>query len=115
IWSDFKNNISLKVKETLNLKFTNDLARIYYSGARSSVENISQIVGTRGLMSDPGGKMIDKAINSSFLLGLSSHDFFISTHGARKGLADIAIKTSNSGYLTRKLVDSLVDVLITKK
>ncbi|MEK9137798.1 MAG: DNA-directed RNA polymerase subunit beta', partial [Bacteroidota bacterium] len=83
------------------------------SGARSKKESLRQISGMRGLMTKPSGEIIDKPIESCFREGLSVLEYFISTHGARKGLADTAIKTASSGYLTRKLVDVAQDVMIT--
>ncbi|MDE0506566.1 MAG: DNA-directed RNA polymerase subunit beta' [Candidatus Poribacteria bacterium] len=83
------------------------------SGARSKKEPIRQISGMRGLMTKPSGAIIEQPIESCFREGLSVLEYFISTHGARKGLADTAIKTASSGYLTRKLVDVAQDVMIT--
>ncbi len=83
------------------------------SGARSKKESLRQISGMRGLMTKPSGEIIDKPIESCFREGLSVLEYFISTHGARKGLADTAIKTASSGYLTRKLVDVAQDVMVT--
>ena len=83
------------------------------SGARSKSEPIRQISGMRGLMTKPSGEIIEEPIESCFREGLSVLEYFISTHGARKGLADTAIKTASSGYLTRKLVDVAQDVMIT--
>ena len=85
------------------------------SGARSKKEPIRQISGMRGLMTKPSGAIIEQPIESCFREGLSVLEYFISTHGARKGLADTAIKTASSGYLTRKLVDVAQDVMITMK
>ena len=83
------------------------------SGARSKREPIRQISGLRGLMAKPSGEIIEHPIESCFREGLSVLEYFISTHGARKGLADTAIKTASSGYLTRKLVDVAQDIMIT--
>ena len=83
------------------------------SGARSKKEPIRQISGMRGLMTKPSGAIIEQPIESCFREGLSVLEYFISTHGARKGLADTAIKTASSGYLTRKLVDVAQDVMVT--
>ena len=83
------------------------------SGARGSPAQIRQLAGMRGLMSKPDGSIIDTAITSNFREGLSMLEYFTSTHGARKGLADTALKTANSGYLTRRLVDVSQDVVIT--
>ncbi len=84
------------------------------SGARGSAAQIRQLAGMRGLMAKPSGEIIDTPIVSNFREGLSVLQYFISTHGARKGLADTALKTANSGYLTRRLVDVAQDVIITE-
>ena len=85
------------------------------SGARGSPAQIRQLAGMRGLMSKPDGSIIETAITSNFREGLSMLEYFTSTHGARKGLADTALKTANSGYLTRRLVDVSQDVVITSE
>jgi DNA-directed RNA polymerase subunit beta' len=85
------------------------------SGAKGNITQIRQMAGMRGLMTDPSGKIIDFPIRSSFREGLSVLDYFISTHGARKGLADTALRTSDSGYLTRRLIDVAQDVLIAEE
>ena len=84
------------------------------SGARGSRQQIRQLAGMRGLMAKPSGEIIETPITSNFREGLSVLEYFISTHGARKGLADTALKTANSGYLTRRLVDVAQDVIITE-
>jgi DNA-directed RNA polymerase beta' subunit len=83
------------------------------SGARGSTTQIRQLAGMRGLMAKPSGEIIETPITANFREGLSVLQYFISTHGARKGLADTALKTANSGYLTRRLVDVVQDVIIT--
>jgi len=82
------------------------------SGAKGNISQISQMAGMRGLMSDPAGRIIDLPIRSSFSEGLTVLEYFISTHGARKGLADTALRTADSGYLTRRLIDVSQDVII---
>lgn len=82
------------------------------SGARGSAAQIRQLAGMRGLMAKPDGTIIETAITANFREGLGVHQYFISTHGARKGLADTALKTANSGYLTRRLVDVAQDVIV---
>jgi DNA-directed RNA polymerase subunit beta' len=84
------------------------------SGAKGNISQITQMAGIRGLMHDPSGRIIDFPIRSSLRDGLSPMEYFISTHGARKGLADTALRTSDSGYLTRRLVDVAQDVIITE-
>ena len=83
------------------------------SGAKGNISQISQMAGMRGLMTDPSGRIIDFPIKSSLRDGLTPMEYFISTHGARKGLADTALRTSDSGYLTRRLVDIAQDVIVT--
>src|SRR5947209_11591347 len=82
------------------------------SGARGSQQQIRQLAGMRGLMAKPSGEIIETPITTNFREGLSVLQYFISTHGARKGLADTALKTANSGYLTRRLVDVAQDAII---
>ncbi len=84
------------------------------SGARGSAQQIRQLAGMRGLMAKPSGEIIETPITTNFREGLSVLQYFISTHGARKGLADTALKTANSGYLTRRLVDVAQDAIITE-
>ena len=85
------------------------------SGARGSAQQMRQLAGMRGLMAKPSGEIIETPITSNFREGLSVLQYFISTHGARKGLADTALKTANSGYLTRRLVDVAQDVIIREE
>ena len=85
------------------------------SGARGNASNFTQLAGMRGLMANPAGRIIELPIKSSFREGLSVLEYFISTHGARKGLADTALKTADSGYLTRRLVDVAQDVIIREE
>ena len=82
------------------------------SGARGSFEQIRQLAGMRGCMNNPKGETIERPIKSNFMEGLSVLEYFISTHGARKGLADTALKTADSGYLTRRPVDASQDVIV---
>src|SRR5690606_40872283 len=82
------------------------------SGARGNKSQIKQLGGMRGLMAKPSGEIIERPIISNFREGLSVLEYFISTHGARKGLSDTALKTADSGYMTRKLVDVAQDVII---
>jgi DNA-directed RNA polymerase subunit beta' len=84
------------------------------SGAKGNISQIRQMAGMRGLMTDPSGRIIDFPIKSSLRDGLTPMEYFISTHGARKGLADTALRTSDSGYLTRRLVDIAQDVIVTE-
>ncbi|NLL62558.1 MAG: DNA-directed RNA polymerase subunit beta' [Candidatus Atribacteria bacterium] len=98
-----------------NLSSFNPLYTMVESGARGSRRQIGQLAGMRGLMADPSGKIIEFPIRSNFREGLSCLEYFISTHGARKGLADTALRTSKSGYLTRRLIDVAQDLIITEE
>ena len=91
---------------------TNSVWMMSHSGARGSAAQMSQLAGMRGLMAKPSGEIIEQPIIANFKEGLSVLDYFNSTHGARKGLADTALKTANSGYLTRRLVDVAQDCII---
>src|SRR5678810_1190688 len=84
------------------------------SGARGSAQQIRQLAGMRGLMARPSGEIIETPIQANFREGLNVLQYFISTHGARKGLADTALKTADAGYLTRRLVDVAQDVIISE-
>ena len=84
------------------------------TGARGSAAQIRQLAGMRGLMAKPDGSIIETPITANFREGLDVLQYFISTHGARKGLADTALKTANSGYLTRRLVDVAQDLVIAE-
>ncbi len=99
--------------ETVDQKSMNSIYIMADSGARGSQAQIRQLAGMRGLMAKPDGSIIETPITSNFREGLNVQQYFISTHGARKGLADTALKTANSGYLTRRLVDVAQDVVIT--
>ncbi|MCD7098122.1 DNA-directed RNA polymerase subunit beta' [Stenotrophomonas sp. MMGLT7] len=100
--------------ETINQKSMNSLYIMADSGARGSQAQIRQLAGMRGLMARPDGSIIETPIKANFREGLNVQEYFNSTHGARKGLADTALKTANSGYLTRRLVDVAQDVVITE-
>ena len=95
------------------VRYLNPVFAMANSGARGSVEQIRQLAGMRGLMAKPSGKIIETPIKSNFREGLSVLEYFSSTHGARKGLADTALKTADSGYLTRKLSDVAQNVVVT--
>jgi DNA-directed RNA polymerase subunit beta' len=95
-----------------NLDQLNPIYMMANSGARGSFKQIRQLAGMRGLMANPKGEIIERPIKSNFVEGLSVLEYFISTHGARKGLADTALRTADSGYLTRRLVDVAQDVII---
>ncbi|MBS4179680.1 DNA-directed RNA polymerase subunit beta' [Lederbergia citrea] len=110
IWSAAKDVIQEKLMKTL--ESLNPIYMMSDSGARGNASNFTQLAGMRGLMANPAGRIIELPIKSSFREGLTVLEYFISTHGARKGLADTALKTADSGYLTRRLVDVAQDVII---
>jgi DNA-directed RNA polymerase subunit beta' len=93
----------------------NSIYMMAHSGARGSPAQMKQLAGMRGLMAKPDGSIIETPIISNFKEGLTVLEYFNSTHGARKGLADTALKTANSGYLTRRLVDVAQDCIITRR
>lgn len=103
------------IKKNRGSALPNPLFMMVDSGARGSRQQIRQLAGMRGLMAKPSGEIIEQPIISNFRQGLSVLEYFISTHGARKGLADTALKTADAGYLTRKLVDVAQDVIITEQ
>ena len=110
IWSQVKDVIQEKLMGSLSDR--NPIFMMSDSGARGNASNFTQLAGMRGLMANPAGKIIELPIKSSFREGLTVLEYFISTHGARKGLADTALKTADSGYLTRRLVDVAQDVIV---
>ncbi len=103
-----------KTGETARMPSFNSIYMMADSGARGSNQQIRQLAGMRGLMAKPSGEIIETPIKANFREGLSVLEYFVSTHGARKGLADTALKTANSGYLTRRLVDVAQDAVITE-
>ena len=113
IWTKARETITEALMANLD-KF-NPIYMMANSGARGNVGQISQLAGMRGLMADPTGKIIDLPIKANFREGLTVLEYFISTHGARKGLADTALKTADSGYLTRRLVDVSQDVIVREQ
>ena len=116
VWSTCSDRVSDELMTSLKRDVAGEPNSIYmmaHSGARSSPAQIKQLAGMRGLMAKPSGEIIERPIISNFKEGLSVLEYFNSTHGARKGLADTALKTANSGYLTRRLVDVAQDCIIT--
>ena len=111
LWEEATNKVTdVLMKSTMD-KF-NSVAMMADSGARGNKQQIRQLAGMRGLMADPSGRIIDRPIKSNFREGLTILEYFISSHGARKGLADTALRTADSGYLTRRLVDVAQDVIV---
>ena len=119
IWTHAGDEISSVMFRTLEhnegRKELNPVHLMVDSGARGNRQQVRQLAGMRGLMAKPSGEIIERPITSNFREGLSVLEYFISTHGARKGLADTALKTADSGYLTRKLVDASQDVIINEE
>ena len=125
IWTDTNDQLTNRLFDALeknddpfNKQSVDELNPVYVmvdSGARGSRQQIRQLAGMRGLMAKPSGEIIERPILSNFREGLSVLEYFISTHGARKGLADTALKTADSGYLTRKLVDVSHDIIVSEE
>ena len=118
-WSDCTNKVADKMLDVISSPSDNQPINSVYmmahSGARGSAAQLKQLSGMRGLMAKPSGEIIENPIKSNFKEGLSVLEYFTSTHGARKGLADTALKTASSGYLTRRLVDVAQDAVIREK
>ncbi|MCE2465322.1 MAG: DNA-directed RNA polymerase subunit beta' [Dehalococcoidia bacterium] len=112
-WTNASDQMEEIVKE--ELASYGGVALMAVSGAKGNIAQIKQMAGMRGLMSDPKGRIIDLPIKSSFREGLTALEYFISTHGARKGLADTALRTADSGYLTRRLIDVAQEVIILEQ
>ncbi|MGB4107390.1 MAG: DNA-directed RNA polymerase subunit beta' [Alphaproteobacteria bacterium] len=118
IWSKCTDDVADAMMKGISNISEGNLNSVYmmaHSGARGSAAQIRQLAGMRGLMAKPSGEIIETPIISNFKEGLSVLEYFNSTHGARKGLADTALKTANSGYLTRRLVDVAQDAIITQE
>ena len=113
LWNDASN----KMEEIVgaDMEDYGGIAVMAKSGAKGNITQIKQMAGMRGLMSNPKGRIIDLPVKSSFREGLTALEYFISTHGARKGLADTALRTADSGYLTRRLIDVSQDVIILEE
>ncbi len=119
IWThsteEISNAMYTAIEENAGSDETNPVFMMVDSKARGSRQQIRQLAGMRGLMAKPSGEIIERPITSNFREGLSVLEYFISTHGARKGLADTALKTADAGYLTRKLVDVAQDVIVVEQ
>ena len=113
IWEKATNDVTEAMKD--NFDELNPIYMMAQSGARGNMNQLRQIAGMRGLMAKPNGESVEIPITSSFIEGLSVSEFFLSTHGARKGSADTALKTAESGYLTRRLVDVAQDVIVREE
>ena len=115
VWDDATDKVAALLKEQGNRDKFNPIWMMADSGARGSIDQIKQLSGMRGLMVNPQGKKIEVPVKSCFRNGLSVLEYFISSHGGRKGLADTALKTADSGYLTRRLVDVSQDVIVREE
>ncbi|TML53624.1 MAG: DNA-directed RNA polymerase subunit beta', partial [Actinobacteria bacterium] len=113
IWTEATDRVAEAMVKNLNE--LNPIYMMANSGARGSFAQLRQLAGMRGLMANPKGEIIERPIKANFMEGLSVLEYFISTHGARKGLADTALRTADSGYLTRRLVDVSQDVIIREE
>ena len=115
VWNKAKDDIESAIKAKMKVDATkNHIFMMADSGARGSSSNFTQLAGMRGLMAKPNGESMEIPVKACFIEGMSMSEFFISTHGARKGSTDTALKTAESGYLTRRLVDVSQDITITK-
>jgi DNA-directed RNA polymerase subunit beta' len=113
LWGKATDDVTTALMDSLD-RF-NPVYMMATSGARGNIQQIRQLAGMRGLMADPSGRIIDLPIKANFREGLTVLEYFISTHGARKGLADTALRTADSGYLTRRLVDVAQDVIVREE
>ena len=118
VWSNCTERVADEMMKAMSENSSgsqiNSVYMMAHSGARGSAAQIKQLAGMRGLMAKPSGEIIETPIISNFKEGLTVLEYFNSTHGARKGLADTALKTANSGYLTRRLVDVAQDAIIVE-
>ena len=111
-WNSAKDQVQAELEEISNSDVDNPIFMMMHSKARGNISNFTQVAGMRGIMAKPSGESVEIPVLSNFKEGLSVAEFFLSTHGARKGSADTALKTADSGYLTRRLVDVAQDMII---
>jgi len=95
-------------------KFLNPLYMMYHSGARGSTTQMRQIMSMRGFIAKTDGEILENAVDRNYAEGLDSHSYYLATHGTRKGFSDMALKTADAGYFTRKLVDVAQDCIVTE-
>ena len=112
VWSEATDEVKNELAELSKDNFENPIFMMMNSGARGKISNFTQLAGMRGLMAKPDGTTVEVPITSCFIDGLSVSEFFLSTHGSRKGSADTALRTADSGYLTRRLVDVAQDIIV---
>ncbi len=115
VWENVKEQVQKKLESQFKLDTRNPIFMMSDSGARGNISNILQLAGMRGLMGSTSGSTIELPVKSCFREGMNVSEFFIATHGARKGGADTALKTADSGYLTRRLVDVSQDVIVREE
>ncbi len=115
VWNDATNQVQAELKAKVEAPSDNPIMMMINSKARGNLSQFTQLAGMRGLLTKPNGEAVEIPVTSSFIDGLSVSEFFISTHGARKGNADTALKTADSGYLTRRLVDVVQDVIVREE
>ena len=114
-WNEAKDKVQSELEEIANKEVDNPIFMMMHSKARGNISNFTQIAGMRGIMAKPDGSFVEIPVLSNFKEGLSVAEFFLSTHGARKGSADTALKTADSGYLTRRLVDVSQDMIVREE
>ena len=114
-WNGAKDKVQAELEEISNEDVDNPIFMMMHSKARGNISNFTQVAGMRGLMAKPDGSSVEIPVLSNFIEGLSVAEFFLSTHGTRKGLADTALKTADSGYLTRRLVDVSQDIIVREE
>ena len=112
VWTEATDEVKNELNALSQGNYDNPLFMMMNSGARGKISNFTQLAGMRGLMAKPDGSTVEIPITSSFIEGLSVSEFFLSTHGSRKGSADTALRTADSGYLTRRLVDVAQDIIV---
>ena len=115
LWTDATTNVQGKLGDILKEDVENPLSMIINSGARGTANQLGQLAGMRGIMAKPDGGQVEIPILASFREGLDVQEFFLSTHGSRKGTADTALKTADAGYLTRRLVDVVQDIIVKEE
>ena len=114
-WNDAKNKIASELTQVIKEEKENPISMMIDSGARGNLSNLNQMSGMRGLMMKPTGEAVEIPITSSFTEGANVSEFFLATHGARKGAVDTALKTADAGYLTRRLVDVAHDIIVKEE
>ena len=114
-WDNAKNEVQKELQQKADADIDNPIFMMMHSKARGSISNFTQVAGMRGIMAKPDGTPVEIPITSNFREGLSVAEFFLSTHGARKGSADTALKTADSGYLTRRLVDVSQNIIVREE